>query len=402
MGKFLLPYRRWASKELEKHNIGDVCLNLFDTEDPVVISYRMTSLFQIIYLRYLEQNPTCVYTEVLDNSGITELCGILLDMLTRSSPISREDVWSNLQLSCVVHYHVSSYEVFGKRTYMVDPTLAEKLRSTELRGVLSDDMRLPYESIYIDVPESAGLRVHNNLSGWHACTGLYLCEDPNIQRGGLSTLPVAWWKQAAPLRGWRIMVVGEDKKEILDHGDDAILYFRIPLPEGERLDDILTASIKDFRHVSLAQNPKHDPNMAEVWGEIFHWALNLILYITHVEPGERWMLNDEARSLWARIQKLPKNSKKREKLKQKFKGMDPRNRIILGKPTLIKRSGSTVDGKGRPGPRSVPEVQTRVSGHWRRVAHGKNRAERSWRWIEPYWKFKYAEKKRENGQHEVR
>lgn len=350
----------------------------------------LTALMQELTSDYLKSTKTACYGEFLEGSLLPLVINVIGQQMV-SMGFNPDQVRADLSLSAMMQYHVSSYEISGKRTYEVTPGLAEQLRDTELRGVMAEDIRLPYEALYIVIPSRAGLRVFNPLSGWHRCIGVYVTEDPNIPNDNDLDLPEAWWAGENPVRGWRIMAIGEDKHQLSVRGDDAVIYFRIPLPDSYSLEDILNLTMADFKaieeHYDGHAVVTGVGEMSDEWKRIFHWVMNVVLYVTHIEPGEKWMMNDEAKRLWERMKKLPKKSGKREKLKKRFQSLDPRYRRILGSKILVKRGQSGAERKSGSG-RTVLNVKTRVAGHWRRVVHGKGRALRSWKWIAPYWKFK--------------
>lgn len=357
------------------------------TSNPLDMSHAVTALTQELMREYLEKKSVYSFQDILEGSDAATLLNMFGTILTTLG-VAQTQVSAEVSLSGMMQFHAVSYELAGKRTYDVTPGLGEQLMDTELRGVMTEDLRLPYEAIYIVVPSRTGLRVFNEISGWHRCIGLYIAEDPAMHEVDIS----GTWKEKGSVRGWRVMAVGEDKKQLMDHGDDAIVYFRVPLPSEQSLDDILNWTVRDFTKAEAAFQDYAKltglREMGEEWKRIFNWAMNVVLYVTHIEPGENWMMNLEARRLWERIQKLPKKSGKREKLKQRFSGMQPRYRLVLGSKITVKR-GQPEGKQGESGiKRKVLHVKTRVAGHWRRVAHGRGRELRRWQWIQPYWKFK--------------
>lgn len=299
-----------------------------------------------------------------------------------------------LSFSLVLTYFMAAFERERKRVYTVSPGLAEKLRHTELRGLGCEDLRLPYPAIYIEVPPRADLQIWNAETGWHRLEGLYVIEDPDILGGadGLDFLDKereAWGlPRGQLLRGWRFLLVGEckdpDNEELM--GDDAVYYYRVPLPDGMEVE----AAIRKARDNAYAGRERErakadalDPD--EEWKRVFAWAMNLIMYVTWCEPrAERWMLNKTARQLWDRIQKIPKGAPKRKRLHQEFQRLDPRWRISLGKHILVQRHGEGEELASPGQARGPVTVVSWVAGHWKRVAYGPGKSQRRWQHIEPY------------------
>ena len=366
--------------------LGAMALAMGISKPGYASGYAVAALMQEIVVRHMREHKTFCYGAVLENRLLTDLIDAIGGEFERMG-VPRAQVLADMSLAVVMQFQVAAYELSGKRTYDVSPGLAEQLSETELRGVMADDLRLPYEALYVVVPARAGLRVYNQMTGWHRCVGLYLAEDPDLNRSEGVKLHGKWGADGKPVRGWRVMAIGDDRGE-LTKGDDAVVYFNIPFPDGESLDSILEwvegnfqAMTEDHREVTGIDK------MAEEWRRIFKWAMNVALYVTHIEPGERWMMNTEAQRLWDRIQKLPKKSGKRQKLKARFQSLDPRYRMVIGKSITVKRGVTRGEGQSSKG-RKLLHTKTRVAGHWRRVAHGAGRALRTWKWIAPYWKFK--------------
>jgi len=277
----------------------------------------------------------------------------------------------------VLSYHVATYEHAGKRTYLIHPDLAEKLKHTELRGMRSEDLRLPYEALYIEVPPSLGFKVWNEDTGWHDLRGIYLAEDHHVN-WNRSTLG-----EVNLMRGWRILLVGKGKPEFGDM-DDAISFFDIPLKEGEKLETILDHLTREMHQLVRQFGCGKEWNPEMDWSGMFRWAMNVVLYATWEEPGEHWEASKEARQLWERVRKL-KPGKKRSNLQQKLNNCTKRPRIVLGKKVRVSRGESgAFDGESGTG--SPTTVRTRVSGHWRKQPHGPQSSLRRMQWIEPFWR----------------
>lgn len=306
---------------------------------------------------------------------------------------------TNTALIFQICHQMISHERAGKRVYSVSPVLAEQLKNTELRGIRGEDLKLPYESIYIEVPKSLGMMVCENIDEQpHPLTGMYITResrytDFSCDEKFLERRPIE--------RGWQILLVGwsaqsweSDDFHPTNITDDALSFYRIPLIDGVKVESsikrLYEEMLRDFR-----ENPFTTWNQAMVdnWEQQFRWAMNVVLYATWEEPGEHWIANKEARQLWERIQKLPSKSKKRSRLSKKFQTLNPQRRIQLGASIVINRRKSGREGSESSGDQGhqVPEylrIKTRVSGHWKRVCYGKKGSLRRMQWVEPYWKNK--------------
>lgn len=285
----------------------------------------------------------------------------------------------------VTEFHLLCHERAGKRVYDVTPALAEKLDNTELRGLNTDDLKLPFESIYLATPAASGLRVWNRETGWHRCIGIYVTEDKHTPlydvkvRSGIMAAGV----QKDVVRSWRLLVCGEPKADDpryvgIEGGNDALSFFHVFMPDGATLDeaiDLTSAEMKrDEEELKITWDQEKE------WRRLFRWAMNAILYATWTEPGEHWIANKEARQLWERIQKLPKGSTKKGDLQRRLAGLDQRRRIVLGRNVRPTEAAPDI------GTRGPIVVRTRVSGHWRNQPHGPGRELRKLIWIEPFWR----------------
>lgn len=325
----------------------------------------IVSLLMAMIDRFLEnQQDQYSFTELKSNPLFKRLLDYFYNTVGSQA--------ANLQTSILLAYHMVSHERAGKRVYQVSSGLAEQLKHTELRGLLTDDLRLPYENIAIQVPESLGFKVWNSDTGWHKLTDIYVTEDTSFEPDG---------------RGWRVIVAGESKSGVV--GDDALAHFWISLPKGKKLDDELKTLAKEIDREKL-----YDAGfgkMVDKWHEIFLWVMNVVLYATWSDPGERIMANKEARQLWARIQKMPKTKRKRKSLLLSFQKVNQQRRILLGKNVVVSRklSGiheSDADSQLSGKPLEQAWVRTRVSGHWKNQPHGPRNSLRKLIFVAPYWK----------------
>lgn len=288
-----------------------------------------------------------------------------LDNLSKTMPMDS----SAISFAAEFFFHIYTHKLCGRRVYCVAPGLAKALKDTELRGLVADDLRLPYESIYLQVPEAAGLRVWNNQTGWHKLVGMYITES--LYYPGLDNKPFGSdFSEMTSERAWRFLLVGEDKggeMEGVNVMDDAISFFRVVLTEGMDVGDILDKCQEQFMRGEIE---KTFGEMVDYWQEPFRWAMNAVMYATNVDHGRKFMENKEARKLSERIRKMSR-SKKRDQLRARLRTISRMDRIVIGEGVKCAVASN---------------VRVRVQGHWRRVVHGAGRTLRKWKFIEPYWK----------------
>jgi hypothetical protein len=261
-----------------------------------------------------------------------------------------------------MHFHMAAHKNAGKKVYVPSSGLAEQLKFTELRGLTSEDLRLPHPSIYIQVPESAKLRVWNDESEWHRVVGIYVTEESNP-------------------RAWRFLVCGEIKPMeaslVPIYADnDALVYFHVRLPENMSLEDALAVNqdecIKNVQELNAQGTSTFDP-MLDIWQDIFRWAMNVVLYASMVDGESEEVIDPKKRKLLDRANKASKG-KKRSRLLKEANQIDSRRRCLLGRSVTAKRGSWELT------------VRVRVRGHWRNQPYGPERMYRRLQWIEPYWK----------------
>lgn len=262
----------------------------------------------------------------------------------------------------------------GRRVYEVSPGLGQRLAHTELRGLTTDDLKLPYRSVYLVVPKEAGLKIQDAQTGVHRMVGAYITE---VNMDGV--------------RQWNIMAIGEEK-EVNGNGgfmDDSLLSFVFDLEEGASLTDALDTSDKKFYEFARKHRFSDTEFLAvkTQWRDIFAWSMNAIIYATWPD-ADRFdvVCNPEYRKAQEKMKKHPKGSHQYEKAIAIVRSQDAKHRILLGRnlsewiePTDTHHS----EGQGTGKPLSV---RTRVPGHWKRVVFGQGRAQRRWQFIEPYWR----------------
>lgn len=285
------------------------------------------------------------------------------DSMLRRTGDSRQ-----LQTTMRKLWHDATFYHCGKKVYEPTPGLAEKLLHTEIRGLSTADIKLPFPSFYIRIPKRAGFTVWNEESGIHTATGVYVGWDP-----GVAVAP-EWTHLPADVVTWpsvRLMVWGPSKND--DPFDDALEHFAVYLKPGVSLDEALKISV-DLNVIDRSESDTQ---------KLLRWILNVLMYATWPEAEvEDVIMNAEARALWERHGRAPKG-KKREDILKRFRGVKNKDRrIVLGRSVTVLAARDAIEAReGRP-----LTVRTLVTGHWQRYAIGKGRAERVWRWREPFWR----------------
>lgn len=335
--------------DVSEGNLANAVVDLASHLQKTPLSYLsgvVHSMFLVI-VEHALKDDYLGYSKAVEDGTISRLAGPMMDLLG-AAPTTNE---------LLMVYHLSAQEKSLGPTYEISGALAKQLFDTELRGVYTDEVRLPFPSIYIDLPSTEDLTIYNTMTGIHQLCGAYVTEDTS---GDVPTL--------------RIYAIGAPKGVRDGLPDDATLYYNLKMVPGTLAEEAFQRTEAEATHTGVLKNIE-----GTHWRTIYSWVLNVILYLTWGEPGEHWMANKDARLLWERIKKAPKGSKKRKALHDRFRKLDPQNRIVLGRGIKYERP----EGH-KPGQKIASTF--RVSGHWKRQRYGKGRQEEKRIFIEPYWK----------------
>jgi hypothetical protein len=300
--------------------------------------------------------------------------------------------WSTVLMNKAAH--VALWHNYGRHHYTLSDGLATQLALTELRGLRSEDLRLPYTSVFVEIPPHLGFKVLGTSKvgeRLEPVEGVFITEDDNDgTMPGLVYLPdenpdqeVNARLQFNPGRSWRILIVSRPfsiSDVVGSEGnpyDTAQSYFRLSLREGESVDDEIARITSGT--ISL--------NGAETVLPLWRWLVNVLMYATTPDAEvDAIRANPEADGLWRRIEKLPKVSAKRDRLKERLRGLDPQHRTHLGKSVAFTPALRKMYDDHREGGGTKLRVRTLVAGHWQRFATGKGRVDRVWKFRAPFWR----------------
>jgi len=275
--------------------------------------------------------------------------------------------------------HTLAFEQEGKKVYDVSDGLSDRLANTELKGLLTQDIRLPFPALYINAPRVPKFELWNTSTGWHEFEGVYLLEDRwaadveklNKKSGFITEDELLKSDCMLEHRSLHLLLTGLSKNP-KDDMDDATYKLSIDLEDGKQLDERVEAAASQF-------NIEDDKTE---WRSILRWVVNVMIYATWPDAERDHVFVDpEAKKLWARAQRT--KGQKARKLHERLKQMDNQKIMLLGKSIRIDRTIPQTDGEGTG--RSI-EVRFRVSGHWKNQPHGTKGLLRKLIWIEPYWK----------------
>jgi len=269
--------------------------------------------------------------------------------------------FEKMKAQIIAIWQIECHRLSGEHVFEVSSGLGETLLQTELRGLQTDDLQLPFRNLYVACPESAGIKVFNLDSGLHTCDGFYITEDT-----------------ASPLgRVWRILACAPSKNPD-EPWDDALFFFSIVLPAGVSLEDALEQEQKRSEAIDIQATASTTEFYRTYWQTMFRWLMNVVVYATWPDAEKLETLNPEYAKRLEQVRKHPKGSHKRERAAELLKATLPQRRIVLGRsvPRFEAESGT---GKALA-------VRTLVRGHWQRFAHGPERSLRKWAWRKPFWR----------------
>lgn len=344
-------------------------------------------------------NPT-YYSRRVVSCGV-RLGSVLKDVIGDQAMPWSTTMVGNATTLALWHHH-------GRHHYTLSDGLATQLALTELRGLRSEDLRLPYRSIYVEVPPHLGFKVFgsgNTGPRTEPVEGVFVTEDdtegrPRIVDADGNPITADSYDltdpdrhvrarfEFKPGRAWRIMVMSRpfliaDVDTGKDEYDAVHSYFTLTLREGMNVDDEIARMLTDYGNAEDSARAKIVETLLPTW----KWLANVLMYATTPDAEiDAIRANPEADALWRRIEKLPKVSAKRDRLKDRLRGMDPQKRTHLGKSVAFTPALRKMYDDHRAGVGAKLRVRTLVAGHWQRFAAGKGRVDRVWKFVAPYWR----------------
>lgn len=272
------------------------------------------------------------------------------------------------------------FDLSGRHVYEVSPGLAVRLKDTALLNLRTEDLRLPYPSLFLVIPREAGLLVEApHLGALKERVG-----DLDVQ--GVPLVPavgayVAATRTPEGHRLWELAFVEPFGDKPPPEDEPVLHHFSVQLRDGISLDEALdeTDQLAAVERGQLGgAGAEYD---RATWRDRFRFVMNAVIYATWPDADrEDVILNKEARQLWERLKKAPAGSSKRERIRDQLRGLDERRRTYLGRGiSQVEAVPAGQDGK----PLSV---LSRVQGHWKKQPHGPGGALRKLIWVEPYWR----------------
>lgn len=299
-----------------------------------------------------------------------------------------ESILAEELMTAVKYTH--SYLVWsmnGSRLYEVHPDLAWALQRTELQDFPTEDLQLPCNALYLELPPT--LYIPNRITGDHPAAGAFIMEE-----------------LLDDIRTWRIVLTGGpnessgSKDYVKKYGsDDALFHYWIDLSQktvqeciATQLETTRTGSErtchwkgKSYHAISpkyIDDGPAFE-DLRKTLTSTFQYIMNCVIYSTTAE-SDVWFYeaSKEYRDLKDRAMKA--KGDKRKRLFAELKNVSSHTRYVMGSRTVIDRKRTkeaSVEGEGRKLTKGGL-----VAGHWQRywVGVGKKQCVRKLRL--PFWR----------------
>lgn len=260
--------------------------------------------------------------------------------------------------------------------------LTWKLLSTELKGVYPDDIRLPMQGFYVEVPKGV-MYLLNNLTGWHPLQSLCIVEGNPVKNPRVSVNVDLEYGY-----GRRLLILAHcaANENSSDPGDDNVMYFSLPLFDSERsIEDMMKQDFQvvqerggDWRDEKVGGTfMGHKKTNLELRNLLRQFVINVLLYMNSPNADIQHVHQDRIRALQRQKKGRKKNAKQIQKLKSE------KVWLVGTKVQFDPRIRQLAEG-GKKGGGQKLRYKSLVRGHWRRQAYGPKWSLRKLRWIEPH------------------
>jgi hypothetical protein len=250
--------------------------------------------------------------------------------------------------------------------------LAERLMTTELRGLTPTDIRLPFHTLAIEVPQGL-LELSDPETGFH-CVRCILVADCD---GSMSQHPRA-------LKGRHLMLFVQC--EANEHSPTSFetldLHFTLSLKDSNQTlheQDIERAAQYGATIERKGRLFGRETDPLEARQLIVQLVLNVLLYLSSDRAD---VCHCHANEI-ARLTKGRDRKKLRAVLRERIGRLERERVFIVGSSVRIDPALREHLSRS-PGSGSSLAYRTVVRGHWKHQPFGEARAERRLIWIQPY------------------
>lgn len=241
----------------------------------------------------------------------------------------------------------------GPAIFILERDIGELLLNTSMGDTELDDLRLPFPTMYIELPDN-DFKVAFGEEDIGTLRGVYILEDPEKEGGKPVTfIFVSHFVSDTPM-------------------DDCIVSYPVYFKEGP-LRPQIEERIRRMESEGDESEAVRETNR-QVFEGTFGWIMSILFYLT----------TPEARIDWGKDRKGVPIRKMLPKKKRKHA---PSDRVFpVGRGIVIRSRPPRGEGAGeKTGTGTGIRRQAHwVSGHFRRVAYGAERKMRRIKWIAPF------------------
>ena len=273
-------------------------------------------------------------------------------------PIEGAPFYALAHMYRTLYFH-SRFRRDGSRVFRVSEGVAGLLRHTNVDNVPSEWVRLPFPSLYLQLPDSPTLftvagKDRNGQDFQYPGIGVYCVES-----------------ELNGVRSLHLHMVGIHPN---DAADDQTMNVELKLVEGLNMEQVFGATTMTGHYLEPWAE------ITKVREDLWHGvrlAINLLLYIA--DPSSE--LSEPIKG--SATLKLEQHPKKAEEWRKRMRRIAAKEPIIIDVGKSVKPVPELSQELGSPYELSVRFV---VRGHWRQQPCGPGGKERKLTWIAPYWK----------------
>ena len=276
--------------------------------------------------------------------------------------------------------HLAEYRRSGRQSFIIPPGMQKALANTSLAEVRPRDIKVPYRSQYIALPDCAAYLWGGDTTGWHRVAGAFLRYVQGEDRR------YADRTEKAPPNDPGLVYLylwGEENEKSTGPGDDASMWFAFDLHDMQQSGEDLSAYFRNLLNDPDREVTIDDMSpMAEQMGLITHMPreggegekaregviaairmiFNALLYLdsqnpeVETDPTSLDSLRQRA-ALTAQLGRMKNPKKKKARLLR-------RRRDDLPLDTVVWVGRSVSMGELSQGGTGSPQREHWVRGHW--------------------------------------
>jgi hypothetical protein len=383
--EYLATWTTWATGLYAREGVGAIFTMMSEPTPPSQM-FKWDALWQVIVNANADKlGPDELHVDFLMHSREMQ---VLYKFLATTFESVGQNGRANANSTLQQMWHQWLHFKTGRKVFEVSPALAEYLKYTEFRGVTTDALKLPYKHCYISVPTNADLSFTNDPS---QAKEWKVPEVNPVRAVAVMEQDEVYDDSSRNGRRWNFFVMGAPGEVVnkkLNVRDHVVFSFDVFLRSGVPVEEVIEQKEQSLHtapeYMKALYSDSDQNGLAPYWRGFFKWCMSVLLYATWpgAEIEEGWD-NRYARFMRDRIAKLPPG-KKKDRLKNDLKSIDPQPRIYLGmkmSPLAVRQRLAREEGDHR-----AALVRLLVTGHWRNQAFGEGRSERKLIWIKPYWR----------------